>query len=73
MNTTIESQYHARPACKNCTNRKLGCHDTCESYILFKEKLAEEKRQKELDKLKRYTPSKKTSLIIGMRNKFYEC
>ena len=27
--------------CQNCTRRKLGCHDKCPDYKIFKEKVAE--------------------------------
>lgn len=28
-------------ACKNCNDRKVGCHATCEKYKKFKEKTSE--------------------------------
>lgn len=29
--------------CRNCTERTLGCHDACEKYKEFKEKLEHDK------------------------------
>lgn len=30
--------------CKNCANRKIGCHATCEEYLADKEVYENEKR-----------------------------
>jgi len=34
-------------SCYNCTNRKPGCHATCETYLKYKERLAKIKEKKE--------------------------
>lgn len=30
--------------CKDCVDRKVSCHSTCEKYLAFKERKAEEQR-----------------------------
>ena len=32
--------------CRNCEDRHIGCHGTCEKYIDWKEKHIESKRKK---------------------------
>lgn len=32
--------------CKDCQERKIGCHATCTSYIKFKESIEETKNKK---------------------------
>lgn len=29
--------YPLSSPCKDCTRRFIGCHDTCQEYLLFKE------------------------------------
>ena len=35
-----------QPPCKDCTERKIGCHGKCERYKAFKEYHEAEKQQK---------------------------
>ena len=35
--------------CRGCTNRKSGCHDTCESYQKVKDEYEEFKHKKRVD------------------------
>lgn len=35
--------------CKNCNERKLACHDSCDKYQEAKEKHRQEQKRKELD------------------------
>lgn len=37
-------------SCKNCTKRKVGCHDRCEEYQKFKKEMRE--WQEYLDKIR---------------------
>lgn len=37
-------------SCKNCTKRKVGCHDRCEEYQKFKKEMRE--WQEYLDKVR---------------------
>lgn len=45
--------------CKDCKERDRACWDRCERYKKFKKKLAEAKRNREIDKL-------------NSENRFYE-
>lgn len=40
-----------KKTCKDCTERKVGCHGTCEYYIK-RSKKAEEQRKKRYEALK---------------------
>ena len=55
--------------CKNCTNRKLGCHGSCEAYISFKKEKEEEKKERQNESL--YFDTKRRILIKQLR-KFHE-
>lgn len=35
-----------RPNCKECTERYLGCHDKCESFLKYREEWAKVKELK---------------------------
>jgi hypothetical protein len=37
--------------CKGCTDRTLGCHDSCDSYLLFKEDRERVRQSKINDKI----------------------
>ena len=41
--------YSVYPPCKDCTKRKAACHDSCEEYKLYKEKILVEKTNREKD------------------------
>lgn len=34
-----------KPPCKNCQDRTIGCHATCENYISYKKKLEERNKR----------------------------
>ena len=34
------------PPCKDCEDRELGCHSTCEKYIEFTKEKAKERKAK---------------------------
>ena len=36
--------------CRNCDNRKVGCHITCLSYKEFREKLEKANKKKQKDR-----------------------
>lgn len=36
-----------KPPCMDCSKRHMGCHDRCDSYKAFKEKLETDKQAKE--------------------------
>lgn len=36
-----------KASCYNCSNRKIGCHSTCEVYFEYKQRLAKIKEKKE--------------------------
>ena len=36
-----------KASCYNCSNRKIGCHTTCEIYLEYKQRLAKIKENKE--------------------------
>lgn len=41
--------------CKNCTDRKLGCHGVCEDYIkISKERAEKRKKDRMLSTYKKY-------------------
>ena len=46
--------------CKNCTDRKLGCHATCEKYQEFN-------KQQEQIRQNRFDAYKKEEYFIGKR------
>lgn len=35
-----------KPPCKECPDRVLGCHKTCEKYLAYREQLDAERAQK---------------------------
>lgn len=35
--------------CKNCPNRRIGCHNKCDEYIEFQTKLEKAKEEKRQD------------------------
>lgn len=37
--------------CKNCTERKLGCHSTCERYLVAREKHRQLHKQEQEDRV----------------------
>lgn len=53
-------------SCKDCMNRTVGCHSTCDSYKSWKDELSEKKEW--LRKKNRILTGRKTSL---KRIKFY--
>ena len=44
--------------CKDCAERQIGCHSTCENYKLFRIALDEQKEQKLQQKIKDEMASK---------------
>ena len=44
--------------CKNCTDRKLGCHGVCEDYIKISKERAEKKQKNRM--LSTYNPARIT-------------
>jgi hypothetical protein len=32
-----------KPPCKNCTERSISCHSTCEKYLSYREQLDKQK------------------------------
>lgn len=38
--------------CKDCTDRQIGCHSTCERYKAFREQLDKINEQKKADKMR---------------------
>lgn len=40
--------------CKNCADRKLHCHSTCEKYLEFANAKEEEREKQHKEKLKRF-------------------
>ena len=50
-----------KPPCKDCPNRKAGCHGTCEPYLEFYKRQNEANRERWLAKQKRgFHPQRKT-------------
>lgn len=58
--------------CKGCTRRTVGCHATCEDYILYKQKVQEVKDKRDSEMAKMYHPFKKTQVVYTVRKFFME-
>lgn len=37
--------------CKNCDERFIGCHDSCDAYIYYKQKLLEISERRKADNI----------------------
>ena len=58
-----------KPPCKDCFDRKLGCHGVCQRYKDWKGILAKEAeaRQKELDSFGSLARNKELFRKVGMQ------
>ena len=44
--------YGTQASCKDCKDRKLNCHDTCERYQKFKKACDEERKARHMASMK---------------------
>lgn len=66
-NPRFTARVHQSP-CRDCSDRVVGCHDTCGQYADFKAKIAEEKEAVKAA----YEPIRKTNDYVvkeAMKNK----
>lgn len=51
--------------CRDCTERKVGCHSTCEKYLAFRKRVDDWHKKRELAHASEPLPKKRRKKYFG--------